>query len=104
MEIIMQYKNRKIYSLKINKYVNNAYLKDLINLNESFKVIEKDTNKDVTYRFRKRLKIEYKPKFLSWTKSFAQEVDEFKHLISQNPEDVNLLKREFYELTGGSYE
>jgi polyhydroxyalkanoate synthesis regulator protein len=56
MEIIMQYKNRKIYSKTMNQYVNNAYLKDLINLGTVFRIIDKETNKDITYRFLKRIK------------------------------------------------
>ena len=52
----MQYKNRKIYSKTMNQYVNNAYLKDLINLGTVFRIIDKETNKDITYRFLKRIK------------------------------------------------
>ena len=42
-------------------------------------------------------------KFLSWCKSYKQEVQEFEHLIAGNPEDVELLKHEYYELTGEEY-
>ena len=46
----------------------------------------------------------YKAKFLSWCKSYEQEVEEFEHLISCEPADVELLKDEYEELTGEEYE
>ena len=49
------------------------------------------------------MKSQYKPKFLSWCKSYEQEVVEMKQLIQGNPVDVKLLKKEYKELTGESY-
>lgn len=43
---------------------------------------------------------EYKPKFLSWCKSYEQEVKEFRGLILSTPADIKLLKKEYYLLTG----
>jgi hypothetical protein len=40
----------------------------------------------------------YKPMFLSWCKSYEEEVAEFKHLISQKPADVKLLRQELKQL------
>lgn len=48
MEIITKYKNRKLYSKELSKYVNLNYLLDLVNTNISFLVLEHNTNKDVT--------------------------------------------------------
>jgi hypothetical protein len=44
--------------------------------------------------------MEYKTKFLSWAKSYEEEVSEMRELILGNPADVELLKREYYQLTG----
>lgn len=46
---------------------------------------------------------EYKPKFLSWCKSYEEEVKELRELIEGNPNDVKLLKQEYLELTGKRY-
>ena len=45
----------------------------------------------------------YDPKFLSWCKSYEQEVEELRELIAQNPADVKMLKKEYEELTGKKY-
>ena len=45
----------------------------------------------------------YNPKFLSWCKSYEQEVQEMRELIAQNPEDVRILKKEYEQLTGKKY-
>ena len=42
----------------------------------------------------------YSPYRLGWTKSYEQEEKEFRELIIGNPIDVDLLKDEYYELTG----
>ena len=46
---------------------------------------------------------DYKPKFLSWTKSYEEEVKEMKKLIESNPSDVKELKYEYKQLTGKRY-
>lgn len=49
MEQIIKYKcNRKLYSKKLKKYVNNAYLIDLVRLGNNFQVLQQDTNDDIT--------------------------------------------------------
>jgi hypothetical protein len=45
----------------------------------------------------------YKPKFLSWCKSYEEEVAEFRELILGNPDDVKMLKREYQQLTGKAF-
>ncbi len=45
----------------------------------------------------------YKPKFLSWCKSYEEEVKEFKELIEGKPSDLKQLKAEYYQLTGKNY-
>lgn len=40
----------------------------------------------------------YTPKFLSWATSLEHEISEIEHLISCEPEDVELLKKELREL------
>lgn len=45
----------------------------------------------------------YEPKFFSWCKSFEQEKRELRETIEQNPADVKLLKKEYFELTGKRY-
>lgn len=42
----------------------------------------------------------YKPSYLSWTKTYECEVREMRRLILSEPADVELLKREYYQLTG----
>lgn len=49
-------------------------------------------------------KIMYKPEFLSWCKSYEQEVEELEYLISCEPVDADLLKDEYESLTGEEYE
>lgn len=44
--------------------------------------------------------MEYKPKFLSWTKSHEDEEREMRKLILNSPNDLDLLKREYEILTG----
>lgn len=46
----------------------------------------------------------YKPRFLSWAKSYDGEVKEFRELIQGNPADVELLKVEYGSLTGDEYQ
>lgn len=48
MEIITKYKNRKLYSKELSKYVNLNYLLDLVNTNSNFIVLEHNTKRDVT--------------------------------------------------------
>lgn len=45
----------------------------------------------------------YTPKFLSWCKSYDEEVKEMRELIEAQPSDVKQLKREYLELTGKQY-
>jgi hypothetical protein len=40
----------------------------------------------------------YTPMYLSWAKSYEQEIAEFKELISTKPADVRLLKQELKNL------
>ena len=47
--------------------------------------------------------MEYKPKFLSWCKSFEGEVAEMRELILGNPADVKQLKQEYEILTGKAF-
>ena len=42
----------------------------------------------------------YTPRFLSWAKSYEDEVSEMRELILGDPADVDLLKREYEILTG----
>jgi polyhydroxyalkanoate synthesis regulator protein len=50
MEIIVKYKNRKLYSKKASAFVNGDYLIDLIRTNMAFKVVEYNTGVEVTGR------------------------------------------------------
>lgn len=45
----------------------------------------------------------YNPMFLSWCKSYDEEVSELREMIAQNPADVKMLKKEYEELTGKKY-
>lgn len=45
----------------------------------------------------------YKPMFLSWCKSYEQEVKELRELIETEPADVKQLKEEYQQLTGKRY-
>jgi hypothetical protein len=45
----------------------------------------------------------YNPMFLSWCKSYEQEVQEMRDMIAQNPGDVKMLKKEYEQLTGKKY-
>ena len=47
--------------------------------------------------------IYYNPQFLSWCKSYDEEVQEFKDLIESKPSDLKQLKHEFFMLTGKHY-
>ena len=47
--------------------------------------------------------VTYNPRFLSWCKGYEQEVSEFERLIEGNPNDVELLKDEYEQLTGYEY-
>jgi hypothetical protein len=42
----------------------------------------------------------YSPMFLSWAKSYKDEVEQMRELILGYPADVDLLKREYEQLTG----
>ena len=42
----------------------------------------------------------YHPSFLSWAKSYEHEVELMRELILGYPADVDLLKREYEQLTG----
>jgi polyhydroxyalkanoate synthesis regulator protein len=48
MEVITKYQNRKLYSKKLKKYVNNNYLVDLVRLGDNFQVLEHSTGNDLT--------------------------------------------------------
>lgn len=48
MEIIKKYKNRKLYSTRLAKYVTLDYVNDLVRQKSRFKVIENKSKKDVT--------------------------------------------------------
>ncbi len=48
METIKKFKNRKLYSKTTKGYVTLNYLVDKIKRNESFQVVEHDTNNDIT--------------------------------------------------------
>lgn len=48
MEQIIRYSNRKLYSKSLKKYVNQAYLIDLVKLDSNFQVLQHDTNNDIT--------------------------------------------------------
>jgi hypothetical protein len=41
--------------------------------------------------------------FLSWCKSYDEEVEELRNMIAQNPGDVKMLKKEYEKLTGKKY-
>ena len=47
---------------------------------------------------------QYEPYRLGWCKSYKEEVSTFRELISGNPIDVDLLKDEYFELTGENYD
>lgn len=49
------------------------------------------------------MKTTYKPKYLSWAKSYEAEVKELRFLIAGNPSDVKQLKEEYHDLTGKRY-
>ena len=48
MEIIYKYKNRKMYSTYLSKYINLEYLVDLVINNSKFIVLDHVTKHDVT--------------------------------------------------------
>lgn len=43
---------------------------------------------------------DYRPKFLSWAKSYEDEERQMRELICGEPADVKLLKQEYESLTG----
>ncbi len=45
----------------------------------------------------------YEPRFLSWCKSYEEEVKEFEDLIDSKPQDEKQLRKEYEELTGKKY-
>lgn len=48
METIVKYKNRKMYSKKLSKYVNLDYIIDLVRSNNNLEVLDYSTNKNIT--------------------------------------------------------
>jgi len=48
METIVKYKNRKLYSPKLSKYVNLNYIIDLVKNDKSVEVLEHSTKKNIT--------------------------------------------------------
>ena len=48
METIVKYKNRKMYSKKLSKYVNLKHIIGLVKSNNNFEVLDYNTNKNVT--------------------------------------------------------
>jgi hypothetical protein len=52
---------------------------------------------------KKMLEPPYKARFLSWSKSYQEEVDNFRALILDAPADVKLLKQEYEQLTGKQF-
>lgn len=46
---------------------------------------------------------EYKPKFLSWCKSYEEEEQEMRQMILSEPADLKQLKAEYLELTGKNF-
>lgn len=54
METIKKFKNRKLYSKTTKSYVTLTYLVDKLKRNESFQVIEHNTNLDVTHKTLKQ--------------------------------------------------
>lgn len=47
--------------------------------------------------------MEYKPQFLSWCKSYEEEVKELGELIEGKPADEKQLRNEYQQLTGKNY-
>jgi hypothetical protein len=47
--------------------------------------------------------MDYKPMFLSWCKSYKEEVAKMRSLILAGPADVKLLKQEYMRLTGKAF-
>lgn len=45
----------------------------------------------------------YEAKFLSWCKSYKEEVNEFRELIESGPSDVKQLKEEYKQLAGKAF-
>ena len=50
METIKKYSNRKMYSTKISKYVELAYIIDLVKMDDAFIVIDNKTKEDITQK------------------------------------------------------
>lgn len=53
--------------------------------------------------FKENKMSKYEPQFLSWTKSYEEEVKEIRALIESNPSDVKELRKEYEQLTGKRY-
>ena len=60
MEIILRYKNRKLYSKTKKGFVNLAEITTKIKNDESFQVIDYKTNADVTNQILKQILINTK--------------------------------------------
>lgn len=48
MDILVRYENRKLYSKATNTYVDLKYIKELVDQNRAFKVIEYKSGQDIT--------------------------------------------------------
>ena len=48
METIVKYKNRKMYSKKLSKYVNLDYIIDLVKSDNNLEILDYNTNKNIT--------------------------------------------------------
>lgn len=48
MEVIKKYKNRKLYSTTLSKYVTIGYILDLVKTGQRFVVVDNDTKQDIT--------------------------------------------------------
>lgn len=46
--VILKYKNRKLYSKGLSKYVSLSYLRNLVLNNVSFIVVDYETHQDIT--------------------------------------------------------
>lgn len=45
----------------------------------------------------------YNPKYLSWCHTYEEEKRDFENLIAGNPDDIEMLKAEYEDLTGERY-
>lgn len=48
METIVKYKNRKMYSKKLSKYVNLDYIIDLVKNDNNLEILDYSTSKNIT--------------------------------------------------------